>query len=76
MAEVVTQKLVRNGWPEDEAPQMMEESLLVKTEGVLDDEVEHTTWTEWRLDGRIVKRGAHVLLKKNVLAEGIAAMLE
>ncbi len=76
MAEIVTQKLVRNGWPQDEAPQMMEESLLEKTEGTLDDENEHTVWTEWRLDGKIVKRGAHVLLKRNVIAEGIAAMLD
>lgn len=76
MAEIVTQKLVRNGWPQDEPPQMLEESLLEKTEGVLDDEIEHTVWAEWRLDGKIVKRGAHVLLKRNVLAEGIAAMLE
>jgi len=74
MAEIVTQKLIRNGWPQDEPPQMHEESLLEKTEGELDDEVEHTTWTEWRLDGKIVKRGAHVRLKKNVLADGIAAM--
>jgi len=74
--EILTQKLIRNGWSQDEAPQMLEESLLEKTEGELDDEVEHTTWTEWRLDGKIVKRGAHVLLKRNVLAEGIAAMLE
>lgn len=54
--------------------QMMDESLLVKTEGVVDNENEYTTWTEWRLDGVIVKRGAHVKLKKNVVADGIAAM--
>lgn len=73
--DILTQKLVRNGWPEDEPARMMDESLLVKTEGVLDDENEYTTWAEWRLDGKIVKRGAHVTLKRNVLAEGIAAML-
>jgi len=55
--------------------QMMDESLLEKTEGVVDNENEYTTWTEWRLDGVIVKRGAHVKLKKNVVADGIAAML-
>lgn len=59
----------------DGVRQMMEESLLEKTDGELDDENEFTTWTEWRLDGKIVKRGAHVQLKKNVVAEGIAAML-
>lgn len=76
MAEILTRKLARNGWPEDEAPQMLEESLLEKTGGEIDDENEHTVWTEWRLDGRIVKRGAHVLLKQNVLADGIAQMLK
>ena len=55
--------------------QMIDESLLAKTDGVLDNENEYTTWTEWRLDGVIVKRSAHVLLKKNVAAEGVAAML-
>ena len=55
--------------------QVIDESLLEKTEGVIDNENEYTTWTEWRLDGVIVKRGAHVKLKKNVAADGIAAML-
>mgnify|MGYP003680892664 CR=1 FL=1 len=54
--------------------QMMEEDLLDRTEGELDNENEHTKWTEWRLHGVIVKRGAHVRLKKNVAAEGIAEM--
>ena len=75
MTDILTVKLVRNGWPIDEEPKMMDESLLEKTEGVLDDENEYTVWQEWRLDGKIVKRGAHVRLKRNVLAEGIAAML-
>lgn len=75
MADILTVKLVRNGWSSDEKPIMLDESLLVKTEGVLDDENEYTTWQEWRLDGKIVKRGAHVTLKRNIVAEGIAAML-
>jgi len=75
MAEILIQKCVKNGWPADEPVEMIDESLLFRTEGVLDDDNEHTTWTEWRLDGRIVKRGAHVRLKRSVFAEGIAAML-
>ena len=75
MAEILTQKLVRNGWPSDEPPQMVEESILAKTEGEIDDENEHTVWTEWRLDGLIVKRGAHVRLKKNVVADALAAWI-
>jgi hypothetical protein len=54
--------------------QMIEESLLDRTEGVVDNENEHTTWTEWRLNGAIVKRGAHVRLKKNVAADAIAGL--
>jgi len=58
----------------DGVRQMMDEALLDRTEGSLDNENEFTTWTEWRLAGKIVKRSAHVTLKKNVAAEGIAAM--
>lgn len=75
MALILTQKLQRNGWPEDEPLQWMDESLLVKVEGVIDNDVEYTTWYEYRLDGKIVKRGAHVTVKQNVLANGIAEML-
>lgn len=71
---ILIHKLVRNGWPQDCEPEMIDESLLEKTEGFIDNENEYTTWTEWRLDGKIVKRGAHVRLKKNVAAEAVAAM--
>lgn len=67
-------KLKRNGWPEDEPMTEIEESLLDYSEHELDDENEHTIVREWRLDGKIVKRGAHVTLKKNVAAEAVAAM--
>jgi hypothetical protein len=53
----------------------MDESLLVKKEGSLDDENEFTTWVEYYLGDELVHRSAHVRLKKNVVAEGIAAML-
>ena len=74
MADTLTQKLMRHGWPEDEAPVMMDEALLEKTEGFIDNDNEYTTWTEWRLYGKIIKRGAHVKLKRSVLAEGLAGM--
>jgi hypothetical protein len=54
---------------------MMDESLLEKREGTVDNENEFTTWVEYWLDGELVHRSAHVQLKKNVLADGIAAML-
>jgi hypothetical protein len=72
--EILIHKLIRNGWPRDSEQEMIDDSLLEKSEGSIDDENEYTTWTEWRLDGKIVKRGAHVRLKKNVAAEAVAAM--
>jgi hypothetical protein len=75
MSDVTIVKLARFGWPQDEAPQLIDESLLKKTEGTHDDENEYTTWTEWRLDGKLVKRAAQVNLKKCVSAEVIAALL-
>ena len=53
----------------------MDDSLLKKREGVVDNEHEHTTWVEYWLDGELVHRSAHVDLKQNVIADGIAAML-
>jgi len=47
----------------------MDESLLVKTEGVFDDDNERTTWVEYRLGGELVHRSAHVCLKKNVFTD-------
>ena len=71
--DIMIVKLQRNGWPEDEATQMIDESLLEKSEGMLDNDNERTTWIEWRLDGKIVKRSAHVHLKRNIVAEALAA---
>jgi hypothetical protein len=74
MALIPMIKLKRNGWPEDEPMTEIEESLLEYSEQVIDDENERTIIREWRLEGKIVKRGAHVTLKKNVAAEAVAAM--
>jgi len=41
----------------------MDESLLVKKEGSIDNDVESTTWVEYWLDGELVHRSAHVTLK-------------
>lgn len=72
---ILIQKCIKNGWPVDEPMEMIDESLLEKRTGSLDDENEYTEWQEWYLDGKIVKRGAHVRLKRNLVAEGVAAML-
>jgi len=54
---------------------LMDESLLEKKSGSLDNENEFTTWVEYWLDGELVHRSVHVHLKQNVVAEGIQAML-
>ena len=53
----------------------MDESLLEKKEGFINNENEYTTWVEYWLEGELVHRSVHVQLKQNVLADGIAAML-
>jgi hypothetical protein len=42
----------------------MDDSLLSKQEGSLDNDNETTTWVEYYLDGELVHRSAHVMLKK------------
>jgi hypothetical protein len=54
----------------------MEESLLEKKEGTLDNEHETTLWTEYWLDGELVHRSVHMSLKKfTVTGEAVAASL-
>jgi hypothetical protein len=53
----------------------MDESLLEKKEGLVDNDNETTTWVEYWLAGELVHRSVHVTLKKNVFADGVAAML-
>lgn len=42
----------------------MEESLLEKREGTIDNDNEHTTWVEYWHEGKLVHRSVHVALKK------------
>jgi len=42
----------------------MDESLLEKKEGTIDNEDELTTWVEYWLEGELVHRSVHVTLKK------------
>ena len=44
----------------------MDEALLEKKEGSVDNDNESTTWVEYWLDGELVHRSAHVQLKKSV----------
>jgi hypothetical protein len=43
---------------------MLDESILVKTEGSLDNANECTTWQEWRLGDELVRRDVQVQLKQ------------
>ena len=52
----------------------MDESLLEKREGSLDNDNEYTTWVEYWHEGELVHRSAHVTLKQMpVFANGEAA---
>ena len=53
----------------------MDDFLLEKKEGVVDDENEYTTWVEYWLDGKLVHRSAHVTLKKSPFSDLFAASL-
>ena len=43
----------------------MDDSLLEKREGTVDNDNELTTWVEYWLEGELVHRSAHVTLKKS-----------
>ena len=51
----------------------MEESLLEKREGSVDNDNELTTWVEYWLEGELVHRSAHVQLKKMPVFAGAEA---
>jgi hypothetical protein len=52
----------------------MDDSLLEKREGSVDNDIEMTTWVEYWLDGEMVHRSAHVTLKKPVNFGGETAV--
>ncbi len=47
----------------------MDDSLLEKREGNIDNENETTSWVEYWLDGELVHRSAHVALKSGFEAQ-------
>lgn len=51
----------------------MDESLLEKKEGFVDNDNEYTTWVEYWLEGELVHRSVHVALKSNVSSAAEAA---
>jgi len=48
----------------------MDESLLEKKEGTVDNDIESTTWVEYWLEGELVHRSAHVTLKQSATFAG------
>lgn len=52
---------------------LMDESLLQKKEGFVDNENEYTTWVEYWHEGELVHRSAHVQLKKMPPLGAVAA---
>lgn len=52
---------------------LMDESLLEKREGVVDNDNEHTTWIEYWHEGELVHRSVHVKLKKALVLSAEAA---
>jgi hypothetical protein len=53
----------------------MDDSLLEKKEGFVDNDIEYTTWVEYWHEGELVHRSAHVALKKSVSLAAEAASL-
>jgi hypothetical protein len=51
----------------------MDDSLLEKKEGFVDNDNEHTTWVEYWHEGELVHRSAHVTLKKAITLSAEAA---
>ena len=53
----------------------MDESLLEKKTGFVDNDNEYTTWVEYWLDGELVHRSVHVHLKKALVMGATAAAI-
>jgi hypothetical protein len=53
----------------------MDESLLEKKEGSIDNDIETTRWVEYYLDDELVHRSAHVMLKTSPFVDLLAASM-
>ena len=50
----------------------MDDSLLEKREGSVENDTETTSWVEYWLNGEMVHRSVHMALKRSVFADGIS----
>lgn len=53
----------------------MDESLLEKREGFIDNDTETTSWVEYWHKGELVHRSVNMVLKRGVFAEGISQQI-
>jgi hypothetical protein len=53
----------------------MDDSLLEKREGSIDNDTETTSWVEYWLDGEMVHRSVHMALKRSVFSDGITQQI-
>ena len=53
----------------------MDDSLLEKREGSIDNDTETTGWVEYWLDGELVHRSVNMVLKQGVFAQGEAQQI-
>jgi hypothetical protein len=53
----------------------MDDSLLEKREGSVENDTETTSWVEYWLDGELVHRSVHMALKRGVFADGISQQI-
>ena len=53
----------------------MDDSLLEKREGSLENDTETTSWVEYWLDGEMVHRSVNMVLKRGVFADGISQQI-
>jgi hypothetical protein len=53
----------------------MDDSLLEKREGSIENDTETTSWVEYWLDGEMVHRSVHMALKRGIFADGISQQI-
>ena len=53
----------------------MDDSLLEKREGSLDNDTETTSWVEYWLNGELVHRSVNMVLKQGIFAHGEAQQI-
>jgi len=53
----------------------MDDSLLIKKTGSVDNDIEYTEWVEYYLSDELVHRSAHVTLKTSPFTDLIGATL-